>query len=43
MSDLLIRGVAAGGMVRFVAAQTREMVERMRQIHHTLQIGRAHV
>ncbi len=41
MSDLLIRGVAAGGMVRFVAAQTREMVERMRQIHHTLPLATA--
>lgn len=41
MSDLLIRGMAAHGMIRFVAAQTTDMVERMRTIHRTLPLATA--
>lgn len=41
MSDLLIRGMAAGGMVRFVAVQTTETVEHMRLVHHTLPLATA--
>ncbi len=41
MSDFLIRGMAAHGMVRFAAVQTCGMVERMRQIHHTMPLATA--
>ena len=41
MADLLIRGMAAHGMVRFVAEQSTDMVERMRTIHRTLPLATA--
>ena len=41
MADLLIRGMAAHGMVRFVAEQSTNMVERMRTIHRTLPLATA--
>ncbi len=41
MADYLIRGMAAHGMVRFVAEQSTGMVERMRAIHRTLPLATA--
>ena len=41
MSDFLVRGMTADGFVKITAVQTTEMVERMRQIHHTLPLATA--
>lgn len=35
MNDYVIRGMAAGNEIRFVAAYTRETVEKAREIHNT--------
>ena len=35
MKDYVIRGMAAGNEIRFVAAYTRETVEKAREIHNT--------
>lgn len=41
MSDYMIRGTAAGGMIRFFAAYTKDMVETARDIHHTTPVATA--
>ena len=41
MSDYIIRGMAADKQVRFFAANTKELVEKARQIHNTSPIATA--
>ena len=41
MSDYIIRGMAADKQVRFFAANTKELVEKTRQIHNTSPIATA--
>lgn len=41
MQDLLIRGLTADGFVKISAVETTGLVERMRQIHHTLPLATA--
>ena len=43
MSDRIVRAITKDGMVKAAAVSTRALTERARQIHKTLQIGRAHV
>lgn len=41
MKDQLIRGMTADGFVKISAVETTALVERMRQIHHTLPVATA--
>ena len=41
MSDYVVRGMAAGGQVRFFGAYTRDLVEEARQIHGTSPVATA--
>ena len=41
MGDMLIRGMTADGFVKIAAVETTQLVERARQIHHTLPLATA--
>ena len=43
MADQLVRAITADGMVKATAVSTKELTERMRQIHRTLPVGTAAV
>lgn len=41
MSDVLLRAVAADGLIKITAVSTRELTERARQMHRTLPVATA--